>query len=304
LAAIATAVAVMVFKYLIGRRRDQIEPKKVIKSLQDLGLNFSPSGQLVNIMTGEPFVCHNNSQFDQLSDMIINYAQERLRILCDEEKLVRSDHGQPQCSIFTKNISNCSTLLVIIQNKGRERSGIWSCRQVMSVSYDSGSMESYIQMAIKLNYGIIVTNPNHNYEIIDDRQFPIVDSSSPEEHVFSVYRQFISQSKCRDIVFLAVGSGSKQIISLLKKQDELLKKVRGIALVDSTHTLTDLEGKPSLLELFQRNSINWIASKEPFGTALKDMSGSPCYSGGHTQNTYCISKSQNSIFQFFNDKLQ
>jgi len=278
----------------------RLEQKREFKTLQDLGYTFDPNGLLVDINTGEPFVCHSNEQFDLMSDLIISYGQTRLRTMCDEQTLDRSDTG-PLCNIFTKNILSSSKLLVIIQNKGRERSGIWSCRQVMSVSLESGSMESYIQTAIKLNYGIIVTNPNYNYEIRNGRHIPITDSMTPEEHLFSVYKKFIANCPCQNILFFAVGSGSKALISLLKKQDELVKRIRAIALIDSTHTIGDFEGKNNLLDLFQKHSINWIASKEPFGTPLKDNSGS-CFSGGHTQNTYCIPNAKNSVFEFYEQK--
>jgi hypothetical protein len=79
--------------------------------------------------------------------------------------------------------------------------------------------------------------------------------------------------------------------------------VRAIALIDSPHTLGDIEGKNNLLELFLKHSINWITSKEPIGTPLKEFNGSPCISGGHSQIPYCISNSKNSIFDFFTQKL-
>lgn len=208
------------------------------------------------------------------------------------------------------------TLLVIVPSS-RTQPGIWSRSLCIDEGLKVGSVIPYIEKALSLNYGVVVSNPNSNFYKRQNAdgsltKIPITQNDTPEAHILYLWDKLIAPSACENIIIVAYGYGGVVVKNLLRLRPESIKRIKAVGFLESVHTLlTDLsldEADSSELRKFlERNCINWKISSNPIGYRLEDEEeklGCICLSCGPDMSVipnqaHVTVLSLNYIFQFF-----
>jgi hypothetical protein len=284
------------------------------KSLEDFGFAYNEAGELRNIIMNEKFNLQlTQQQYEVFGNFIVEYVTNKMKVDYDMEKVLLPTDAtttEPQTDIYmTKNWKDCEKLLVLIQGSGAVRPGMWARSVCINDGLKNGAVYSYIDAALKDNYGVIVLNPNNNKVRINSKLVPIRGSSSPEEHTLSVWDEFISQSNAKDIVIVAHSYGGVCTMNLLEYRNEaILARVRAIAFTDSVHSsyplpYTNVKKDPTASYLKER-CVNWITSNTPLDTEINvPKSNCPCVSAGHTKHEYTSASAFPSVMKFINEKV-
>ena len=87
------------------------------------------------------------------------------------------------------------------------------------------------------------------------------------------------------------------------KEDLLSGKIKKIVFTDSVHGEDYLHLGNKGVEKFREISRNYVGSKEPLGTFVRDYTtsygGVDFYSSGHTKHEYTSGSSKIEVFNFF-----
>jgi hypothetical protein len=197
----------------------------------------------------------------------------------------------------------------------------------MNESLDTGAVAQYVNLFRQNGYGVIVFNPNLNYVLKSEHikpysrercfdpekpkslprseHIPIPNNSSPPEHTIYVWDQFGAKSAAKDIVIVAHSAGGSCTMSLLRnREDQVLKRLRGVGFTDSVHSVERIDPKRTQ-EFITKNAINWVTSDKPLDTKVRDggMSGCLCLSAGHTKHESTNASAMTSVFKYLNDKV-
>uniref|UniRef100_A0A6B2LEI8 Arb2 domain-containing protein n=1 Tax=Arcella intermedia TaxID=1963864 RepID=A0A6B2LEI8_9EUKA len=227
-----------------------------------------------------------------LCHLLIEHVQTTMRNELVERKLPLTP------GFHSINIAKYFKIIIIIQNTGRERAGVWSCKNAITEGLKAGTMNTFIQAAQSLNFGVIVSNPNS----FQEEKFHSKRTMNVNNHIQTVFEFASSQPRCTSVHILGYGSGGSLALHLLK--DKSNKKMKSIAFVDSHHTITDVELTPTKINWLKHNSKHWIASNEPLGTILPDNinSGFNCISGGSETIGGSLFSAMDSMLAFFEEK--
>ncbi|CAB3406439.1 unnamed protein product [Caenorhabditis bovis] len=182
------------------QRRDG--KKKV--SLRDLGYYFDDHGILRTISNGKLFMFTNIDEFDRLVEAV---TQEIYGIMENKQNMSRiginASLAVDDSSGFvfaSKDYDKKQTIVVLIQENGKARAGQWSVNVIINDSLGMGSQLNYIRKALQLDWGVVVFNPNHNY---DEQGNPLKFSGSPAEHVINAWNCVLRRTKCQQIYVFA-----------------------------------------------------------------------------------------------------
>lgn len=139
-------------------------------------------------------------------------------------------------------------------------------------------MLPFFHRAMQAGMGIIVLNPNVNsYVSVGDDgnsvRLPITFNETPEKHVLYVWDKIISRTSAKNLLIMAYGQGGTLAKTLVQEREEaVLKKLRAIALVESSHSLTsDLSFGLAVTEskttrdFLEKHTINWMLSDIEIG---------------------------------------
>ncbi|TNM89762.1 cotranscriptional regulator FAM172A homolog isoform X1 [Takifugu flavidus] len=150
------------------------------KTLEEFEYAFNEDGQLRHTETGEPFVFNaredlhrwNQKRYEALGEIITLYVYELLEKTCNMTKAilpVDASPDEPTSFIYLTPdaLLNPSKLLVLIQGSGVERAGQWARRLIINQDLDSGTQIPFITRAIQDGYGVVVLNPNENYQEVE-----------------------------------------------------------------------------------------------------------------------------------------
>ncbi|KAK3529752.1 hypothetical protein QTP86_003008 [Hemibagrus guttatus] len=124
-------------------------------------------------------------------------------------------------------------LMVLIQDKGTIRCGVWSWRAVAHEGLERGSQIPYVRWALEESCAVLLMNPNEG-------------AITPEEHVLQVWDQLLLNSTAEQIAVVAHGYGGLAFVHLLCcRLEEIQQRKCAVAFVDSSHNLWHQPLKPS-----------------------------------------------------------
>ncbi|KAB5528438.1 hypothetical protein PHYPO_G00140180 [Pangasianodon hypophthalmus] len=140
----------------------------------------------------------------------------------------------------------------------------------------------------------------------ETKRIPIRENSSPEEHTLYVWDHFISRSLAKNIFVVAHSFGGLSFVELMiQREDDVMSRVRAVAMTDSVHNLWHQEASRSIREWLKERCCNWVSSPEPLDTPVDSLLPD-CRrrSAGTERHELTSWNSFKSIFRFFNEHLQ
>ncbi|CAG8543986.1 10524_t:CDS:10, partial [Scutellospora calospora] len=294
------------------------------ETIEGFGYHFNEKGQLRNIKTDERFEFHvklddssyNQTRYERLGEAIGEYIENELVSKFNLKRQIiplGSDDNTLRSRIYlSEDALECNNLLLIIQGSGVVRPGQWARRGYnISVTLRLGTMYPYIQKAQELNWGIIIFNPNENYDTIT-KDGEVIEcgfiqgSESPQKHsnIVIIYTIFFvafnSKAKAEKILVMGYSFGGINITCLIDEfADEFKSRVVGIALADSVHSTSMVPSHSK--NWFEKYTINWIKSELPLDMKVpqaKNFYGCRCLSAGHPKHEYAAGTAIESIFKY------
>lgn len=222
-------------------------------------------------------------------------------------------------------LTNCSTLVVLLQDQGDFRAGQWGKRTIIHEGLQHGSQVPFITMALEYSWGVMVLNPNDNVidvkieeeclshsvstympQLVRTITIPKKDSSSPEEHTTYVWDHFISKSTAERVAFIAHGYGGLVFVNLLMQRTlEVMNKVYAVAFIDSAHhTLHQTRGNSQVQEWIWKHCREWVSNSKPLDKPIGCLMKADCptVSTGTEKYSLAPSSSLQSIFRYLKNK--
>uniref|UniRef100_A0A8D0DL24 Arb2 domain-containing protein n=1 Tax=Salvator merianae TaxID=96440 RepID=A0A8D0DL24_SALMN len=179
-----------------------------------------------------------------------------------------------------------------------------------------------------LRYSVMVLNPNDNFIDVktepesfslseqENSSYPLQPplvipkggSSSPEEHTTYIWDNFISKSAVKNVAFIVHGYGGLVFINLLMQRTaEVMSKVCGVALIDSTHhTMHQTQGNPQVCTWIWKHCQEWVSNSKPLDRPLGYLVKMDCPTVSTGTEKYCLAPSfaLQSIFKYLKNTLK
>ncbi|XP_078473314.1 cotranscriptional regulator ARB2A homolog [Lampetra planeri] len=307
------------FWRLLGRTDDEFEN---YRTTTEFGYKFNEDGQLRNIEDGKRFQFnfYNNKARDQrryeaLGEVITEYVYELLVKKYGLEKhyvpVDAINGNEPFSFIFmSPGALQQEKLLLLVHGTRVVRAGQWARRLIINDCLDSGTQMPYIWQAMEEGYGVVVLNPNDN-RIDGERlerernrmETSKKDNESPEKHIEYVWQRFVEQSRATRVFLVAHSCGGQDFVNVASSYPAVLGRLSAVALTASRHRLP--QKNKTMLEWFQKNSVNWVASSEALDTRIHGHGDAYVeLSAGtkkHGMTSWCALQ---SIFTYFDNKLE
>ncbi|KAM6319650.1 putative protein ARB2BP isoform 1-T2 [Podargus strigoides] len=273
---------------------------------EELKYNFNEKGELRHLDTNESFVYNyyknayeqNHKRYQVLGHLITQYVYELLeRVRMLQKVYIPTDatEDEPRSFFFmSKNaLTSSSSLIVLLQDRGVFRAGLWGQRTTVSEGLEHGTQIPFIKMALQSHREVIVLNPNDNFvnlkteketfsfstreESSTSKQsvwcIPKRSSSSPEEHTMYVWDHFISKSAAKNVAFIAHGYGGLVFVDLLvQRKWEVMNKVYSVAFIDSMHNIQhQTRSDPQIQGWIQKYCCEWVSNSKPLDRAVGSL---------------------------------
>ncbi|CAG9320137.1 unnamed protein product [Blepharisma stoltei] len=274
------------------------------------GYYFNDELCLRSIENNQPFKFIDQTHYDILGDIILNYIQEKLVSFynLDEVQIPLAKHynGSNKCNIFHSKdwFSNRNKGLILIQGTGAVRAGQWARSVCINDSLNIGAVFPFLEEAFKGGYSTIILNPNYNENPETRERIPFNGDS--DEHSDYVWENFIRPCPARELYIVAHSRGGASTIHLLEKYwKEFNRRVKAIAFTDAAL------GSVKSLNMTQKAvlaqiAVDWIESRHPRDHLEKpaaiSRSGVTNLSSGHEKHEYTTGYAFPSIFPFFRNK--
>ncbi|KAG3038227.1 hypothetical protein PC119_g2980 [Phytophthora cactorum] len=259
---------------------------------------------------------------DEIINTVVKYVQDSMRKELGFREVFIPASSTPEAPVkanvfVSRNYETCKKLLVFVAVSRGLYPGLWSRGLVLHAGVKSGSMLEYFRKAIDEGYGIIVANPNKNVIVMRDgkQRLQIPGSSSPEEHMDSLWDSYVARSAARRVYFLGYSYGGVLIKYLLQSRgDQLMRRNGAIALIESSHRIEDGDSQ-SVKSILAHRTMYWESNDQLFQTKLDGdaphRTGCTCLSAGrppraHANHYYvtafCINKIQDALFRFLDTR--
>ncbi|GLE05498.1 hypothetical protein PINS_up014521 [Pythium insidiosum] len=222
------------------------------------------------------------------------------------EIFIPNSKAEAKCNIFVSpNYASCPKLCVFLQPGEGMQPGVWS-RQIHPKTGFQGSMLPYLKTAVQGGYGVVVLNPSTNYCLVNGHRAKVLHSSTPEDHVAYVWKNYIMPNAAQEISFIVYDSAGtllKTLLGKLSSKDE--RRIGGIAFIESAHYVSSSDS-PRVRQLLKEKAVNFEASAEPMFTIINSSKARlGCVSlsvgriGGDTGNReWTVHSVQTSAFVF------
>ena len=134
----------------------------------------------------------------------------------------------------------------------------------------------YLRRAHQLGWATVLACPNTNFVMNDAKASGnvgqngsvLAGSESARSHVSSLWEHIVRQST-HQIFIVAHSSGGSAIVELAcKRKLDFVKRVRGVALLDSVHKYIP-SNDANLLAFFRTNACNFVTSNSPLGCEVR-----------------------------------
>ncbi|XP_036413442.1 cotranscriptional regulator FAM172A homolog [Colossoma macropomum] len=185
-------------------------------------------------------------------------------------------------------LNHHGTLMVLIQDKGTVRCGVWSWRAVAREGLDRGSQIPYVRWALEKSCAVLLMNPNEG-------------GLSPEEHVRLVWERLVSKSAAERITVVAHGYGGLAFVHLLCHQlEEIRQRVWAVALIDSSHNQWHQPLGAAGRDWLKAHSRTWILSTKPTNRPVGSLkAGCRTMSAGTQCHETAPAVCMEAVFRFF-----
>ncbi|XP_062873965.1 cotranscriptional regulator ARB2A homolog isoform X3 [Trichomycterus rosablanca] len=100
----------------------------------------------------------------------------------------------------------------------------------------------------------------------------IRENGSHEDHTLYVWDHFISRSLAEHIFVVAHSYGGLSFVELMiARKDEVMPRVRAVAMTDSIHNVWHQFASRSIREWLKEHCRNWVSSPEPLDTPVSTV---------------------------------
>lgn len=190
-------------------------------------------------------------------------------------------------------LENPGSLLVLIQDLGTVRSGVWSWKLSAHEGLERGSQNPYIRWALLESCAVLLMNPNEG-------------SRTHEQHVRMVWERLLSQSSPQHIFIVAHGYGGLGFVDLLcRETEEVQRKVTAVAFLDSSHSFWHQPLGDAGRDWLKSHSRSWIPSRKPLNCSVGSLkAGCTQMSAGTQCHDSTPVVCMESVFRFFNKMIK
>ncbi|XP_038840284.1 cotranscriptional regulator FAM172A homolog [Salvelinus namaycush] len=188
-----------------------------------------------------------------------------------------------------------ATLLVVVQDRGTMRCGLWSWRVAASEGLERGSMIPYVRRVLEEGSSVLLMNPNQGGGV----------GETPEEHVHRVWDLLVSRCVSRHVVVVAHGYGGLAFVDLLcRRPQQVVRQVWAAAFLDSSHSLWHQPLDAAGREWLKTRSRRWVLSSKPLNQPVGSLkAGCSQMSAGTQSHNVAPSVCMESVFRFFSKTL-
>ena len=210
------------------------------------------------------FSSRNEDELEELVQSLIAQIQLKLKSeLLLREIFIPNSRAEAKANIFVShNYATCAKLCIVLQAGPGIKPGIWSKIINAKTGFQS-SMIPYLKTAIQSGFGVVIMNPSTNTAIVHGHRTKILHSSTPQDHVHYVWRQYIMPNAAKEINFVAydaAGALLKTLLNSLSERDSI--RVAGIVFVESSHTISTTDSAHAR-KILDTRSVNFEASDDP-----------------------------------------
>nr|CCA23228.1 RAC family serine/threonineprotein kinase putative [Albugo laibachii Nc14] len=254
------------------------------------------------------FSSRNEDELEELVQSLIAQIQLKLKSeLLLREIFIPNSRAEAKANIFVShNYATCAKLCIVLQAGPGIKPGIWSKIINAKTGFQS-SMIPYLKTAIQSGFGVVIMNPSTNTAIVHGHRTKILHSSTPQDHVHYVWRQYIMPNAAKEINFVAydaAGALLKTLLNSLSERDSI--RVAGIVFVESSHTISTTDSAHAR-KILDTRSVNFEASDDPtFAEISASRSLLGCISlsvgrssGDMSNRDWTLHSVQTSVFVFF-----
>ncbi|XP_060062754.1 cotranscriptional regulator FAM172A homolog [Ylistrum balloti] len=286
-------------------------------TLEGFGYGFNDEGQLRHLETKEAFqfqvreddLDYNQKHYEAMGEVITDMVYSMMEKDCALRRITLpedAEEDEPKTFFFMSNdTTSAKRLMLLIHGSGAVRAGQWARKLIINDCLDSGTQLPFIKWAQEHGFGVIVANPNLNRAKVE--RTLIRGSSSPEEHLETLWSDYVANSKARDIVIVAHSFGGVCTLELARKYiKDFEKRVRAVALTDSVHSFTHQKSSERVIKFYQQRGRNWASAgpQDPLDTPLDSkMDFCPTVSAGTDRHDYTSFSSMKSIFKFIEEQI-
>ncbi|XP_043092592.1 cotranscriptional regulator FAM172A [Puntigrus tetrazona] len=265
----------------------------------DFPYSFSADGRLRHRATSEPYrftfrlddVRGTDREHGELCRYITQHVYQLLQRSFGLLRVPLEDEG----FVFVSPgaLDRPGSLLLLIQDRGTVRSGVWSWKLSAHEGLERGSQIPYLCWAALESCGVIVMNPNEGARTL-------------EHHVRSVWERLVSRSAAEHVLVAAHGYGGLGFVDLLcHNPDEVQRRVKAVAFLDSSHSLWHQPLGKAGRDWLKVHSRTWILSSKPLNRSVGSLkAGSPQISAGTRCHDAVPGVCMESVLRFFSRSLK
>ncbi|KAJ0405439.1 hypothetical protein P43SY_005058 [Pythium insidiosum] len=171
------------------------------------------------------------------------------------EIFIPNSKAEAKCNIFVSpNYASCPKLCVFLQPGDGMQPGVWS-RQIHPKTGFQGSMLPYLKTAVQGGYGVVVLNPSTNYCLVNGHRAKVLHSSTPEDHVAYVWKNYIMPNAAQEISFIVYDSADTKLAEYSARMEAMRQR----------ELAKEAEKKPMSIEDFD---LMKVVGRGAFGKVL------------------------------------
>lgn len=265
----------------------------------DFPYSFSKDGHLRHRMTSEPykftFSLDDVRATDREHHNLCHYITQHVYQLLETRFGLVRVHLEEDGFVFTSPgaLDHPGSLLVLIQDRGTVRSGVWSWKLSAHEGLERGGQIPYLRWAALESCAVIIMNPNEGGKTL-------------EHHVHLVWERLVSLSSAEHVFVAAHGYGGLGFVDLLcHNPDEIQRRVKAVAFLDSSHSVWHQPLGQAGRDWLKSHSRTWILSGKPLNRSVGSLkAGSPQISAGTRCHDSVPVVCMESVFRFFSKSVK
>ncbi|KAK2908460.1 hypothetical protein Q8A67_004297 [Cirrhinus molitorella] len=265
----------------------------------DFPYSFSEDGHLRHRLTSEPyrftFRLDDVRGTDREHHSLCLYITQHVYELLETKFHLLREHLEEDSFVFMSPgaLDHPGGLLVLIQDLGTVRSGVWSWKLSAHEGLERGSQLPYLRWAAESSCAVIVMNPNEGGKAL-------------EHHVHLVWERLVSRSSAEHVFVVAHGYGGLAFVDLLcSRLDEVQRRVKAVAFLDSSHSLWHQPLGKAGRDWLKSSSRTWILSTKPLNRSVGSLkAGCPQISAGTQCHDSVPAVCMESVFRFFSKTIK
>ncbi|XP_057188123.1 cotranscriptional regulator FAM172A homolog [Triplophysa rosa] len=260
----------------------------------DFPYSFNEEGYLRHRETYEPyrfpFKLDDVRETERQHQALCHYITRQVYNLLEEKFNLIRFYLEEESFVFLSPgaLEHPGSLVVLIQDWGSMRCGVWSWKIVAHEGLELGSQIPYLRWAALESRAVILMNPNEGGQPL-------------ERHVQLVWDRLISKSFAEHVFVVAHGYGGLAFVDLLCNWlKEVQDRVKAVAFLDSSHSLWHQPLGKAGRDWLKSHSRSWILSTKPLNRSVGSLkAGCPQLSAGTQCHDSVPALCMESVFRFF-----